>query len=111
MIDKPLPEALTFDDVLPLDAQSDINIDLNGPTLGSGYDRVAVTSQVALNGTLTVSSSFTPSVGARFTIMTFPSYTGGFSDIFLPGIGPGLDLNIEVLATVFPILDRLKSRL
>ncbi len=48
---------------------STAKIELNGTTVGTQYDQLAVTGTVSLNGTLTVSLGYTPTVGQAFTII------------------------------------------
>jgi fibronectin-binding autotransporter adhesin len=52
------------------DSGSNFNLELNGATVGGGYDQLNVTGTVNLGGaTLNISLGFTPSVGAAFTIV------------------------------------------
>jgi Tol biopolymer transport system component len=63
---------------------STLNIELDGPTVGTEYDRLNLSGNVTLNGSLVVTRSFTPNLGDRFAIMTFANRTGQFSSVTLP---------------------------
>jgi len=51
-------------------AGSTFSVELNGTTVGTEYDRLAVAGAVTLGGTLSVSLGFTPSLGSIFTILS-----------------------------------------
>ncbi len=57
---------------LTLSSTSNFNVDLNGATLGSGYDQATVTGSVSITGSnlkITLGSGFTPS-NQRFVIVS-----------------------------------------
>ena len=68
---------------LTLNSGSFTNIELGGTTLGTQFDHVNVTGQLALGGTLAVSliNNFTPQSGEAFEILNWPQggLTGKFS--------------------------------
>src|SRR5262249_46555630 len=66
--------------LLSLPAGTNLNIDLNGTTAGSGFDQVNVTGNATLGGNLNVSVGFVPAVGNTFTILqTTGTVTGTFA--------------------------------
>jgi fibronectin-binding autotransporter adhesin len=68
------------------------NIDIAGTVLGSGYGQVAVSGAATLSGALNVAlNAFTPILGQTFTVMTYASKTGVFSQLNLPGLTTGLE--------------------
>ncbi len=62
-----------------------LNVTVGGTALGSEYSRLEVTGTASLSGTLTVDliNSFTPKVGASFTILSAKSITGTFSTQYI----------------------------
>ncbi|QDT84252.1 LamG-like jellyroll fold domain-containing protein [Gimesia chilikensis] len=55
---------------LTLDADADLNVEINGTTAGSEYDQIQVTGEVDLTGaTLNISSSFTAAAGDQFLLI------------------------------------------
>ena len=53
-------------------ANADLTIDIGGPTVGTGYDQLAVSGAITLGaglGTLTVNSAYTPVSGDQFIIV------------------------------------------
>lgn len=55
---------------LTLDADADLNIEINGTNAGSEYDKIQVTGEVDLTGaTLNISSSFTAAAGDQFLLI------------------------------------------
>ncbi len=54
-----------------LSAGSTLRIELNGPTAGTGYDRLQVANVATINGaTLALQTNFAPAFGAQFLILT-----------------------------------------
>ncbi|HEX9692439.1 MAG TPA: Ig-like domain-containing protein, partial [Gemmatimonadales bacterium] len=86
------PGILTITGNAPLGSTSSLNIELGGTTAGTGYDRLAVSGAVTLDGSLVVDtiSAFAPAEGNSFAIMTFASRTGTFSSITFPNT-PGVN--------------------
>ncbi len=62
-------------------------VDINGTTLGTGFDRLAVSGTATLNGALNVISPFTPGLGNTFLVLTAATRTGSFSST--TGLSPG----------------------
>ncbi|QDT21307.1 LamG-like jellyroll fold domain-containing protein [Gimesia chilikensis] len=55
---------------LTLDADADLNIEINGTTAGSEYDQIQVAGELDLTGaTLNISSSFTAAAGDQFLLI------------------------------------------
>ncbi|MBN73504.1 MAG: hypothetical protein CME32_29975 [Gimesia sp.] len=55
---------------LTLDADADLNVEINGTNAGSEYDKIQVTGEVDLTGaTLNISSSFTAAAGDQFLLI------------------------------------------
>jgi hypothetical protein len=77
---------------LPQGASSTCNIELSGPTVGTEYDQLNVSGLATLNGTLNVITSFTPTLGQTFTVLTFGSVEGSFATITGLDLGAGLTL-------------------
>ena len=125
------PGVLSADNT-SLSAGSTLRIELNGPTAGTGYDRLQATTVATIAGaTLALQTNFAPAFGAQFVILTnaagtfagLPqgatiisngirfhiSYTGGDgNDVTLtvdapPSIGPLTDRTILENQTLGPI--------
>jgi fibronectin-binding autotransporter adhesin len=60
-----------------------LDIEINGTTAGAKYDQLKVTQAATLGGTLNIAlgSSFTPTVGQTFTILTASSVTDQFATV------------------------------
>jgi hypothetical protein len=71
-------------------------IEIGGTTVGTQYDRLAVTGNISLSGALALSTinGFTPTAGQSFTILTYTgTRTGTFSSVTgdnLDGLSQGL---------------------
>jgi hypothetical protein len=57
------------------------NVEIGGATVGSDYDRLAVSAAAALTGSINISltNNFRPTLGSMFTILTFASHAGDFA--------------------------------
>ncbi len=77
------PGTLTIYGVYTQGAGATLNIELGGTTPGTGYDQLAVHGAVTLAGTLNVSAinGFVPLNGNQFTVLTYNSRTGMFTQI------------------------------
>ncbi|QEL16368.1 beta strand repeat-containing protein [Limnoglobus roseus] len=59
-----------------------LSVTLNGTSPGGGYDQLAATGPVALNGaTLTVATPFAAPPGSQFTIVSAPALSGTFAGL------------------------------
>jgi hypothetical protein len=65
-----------------------LEIELDGPAAGTGFDVLAVTGSAGLGGTVAVDRTFEPALGDAFTFLTAATLTGEFAT--LTG-GGGLD--------------------
>lgn len=67
-------------------ADATLRMDINGPTLGSEYDRLSVTGMIDLNGTLSIDAgSYQPQIGDEFLILgSAIGISGVFNQIDLP---------------------------
>ncbi len=75
------PGLLTINGTYTQLAGGAFNIEIGGPTVGTDYDRLAVSGMATLAGTINISlaSNFKPTVGSMFTILTFTSHAGDFA--------------------------------
>jgi hypothetical protein len=72
-------------------ASGAFSVEIGGLTVGTQYDRAAITGAATLNGTLNIAliNAFEPNLGDSFTIMTFGSRTGDFTTVNGTNIGNG----------------------
>jgi hypothetical protein len=77
------------------------NIEIGGTTPGTEHDQVTVSQDFVANGTLNVIilPAYTPTLNDRFTVLTYASRTGEFSDTLGTDLGGGLVMNLEWGAT------------
>jgi autotransporter-associated beta strand protein len=62
--------------IVALGAAMTFAVDVNGPTAGTGYDRLAVSTQIAIgNAALLLTRGYTPAANATFTIIDNASTT------------------------------------
>jgi hypothetical protein len=68
-----------------------LSIEIGGLTVGTQYDRLAISGSATLAGTLNVTliNPFTPTTGNTFQFMTFASRSGDFATKNLPNPGSG----------------------
>lgn len=85
-------------------AQGTLEIDFGGTTVGEDYDRLAVTGEAVLGGTLRLGlvDGHVPVIGESYTILTAGSVVGTFGTVEEP---PDVELDVgyagtEVTATV-----------
>jgi cyclophilin family peptidyl-prolyl cis-trans isomerase len=78
-----------------------LEMQLAGETAGSLYDQLNVTGAASLSGQLRVGllSSFKPSAGDTFNLITAGSLTGSFSTASLPVLRSGLAWDLQQSAT------------
>jgi hypothetical protein len=74
---------LTVADTYTQQSTGALDIQINGASAGTNYDVLKVTQTATLGGTLniTLGSSFTPSVGETFTILTASSVSDTFATV------------------------------
>jgi hypothetical protein len=72
---------LTVNGALRLGSSADVNIEIGGSTVGTGYDQIKVLGAATLSGTLNVDviNSYVPNIGDNFPVITYNSRTGVFS--------------------------------
>jgi autotransporter-associated beta strand protein/predicted outer membrane repeat protein len=104
------PAIVTFGGDVEIGTSATTVIELAGAAPGTGYDRMAVTSNIILGGTLNIVTlgGFIPAEGAVFDIITAGSRTGTFNQVNLPTI-PGREL--RVVYTTSGVQVRVKSSL
>jgi hypothetical protein len=56
-----------------------LNMEIVGPTPGTGYSQLNISGTATLNGTLNIALGFTPFFGETFVILTYASETGSFA--------------------------------
>lgn len=91
------PGILTVEGDLVLDEGSTLEIGLAGTEAGAEHDRLVVTGQLTLGGSLVVQleDGFTPSFGDQFMVLTWGSRAGDFAGIQLPTLFDGLEWDVE----------------
>ena len=77
------------------------NVEIGGLTVGSQYDRLAISGAATLGGALNISlyGGYEPDLGDTFTIMTFGSRSGDFATVTGSNIGNGKMFQKTVNAT------------
>ena len=75
------PGLLTINGTYTQTSAGALNIEIGGPTPGTGYDRLAVSGAATLNGAINISlvNNFRPTLGSMFTVMTFASHVNDFT--------------------------------
>jgi hypothetical protein len=94
------PGVMAFGGDVSFGPFASVAIELAGATPGSEYDRLVVTGDLALDGTLEVSliGGFIPSVGQSFNILDWGGLAGTFSSLTLPALS-GVTWNTSQLYT------------
>ncbi len=82
------PGTLTISGSLSLSATAVITIDV---TSASGFDKLNVTGNAALNGKLVLnfSNGYAPKQGDSFKFVTSPNASGAFANVEIKGLAPG----------------------
>jgi fibronectin-binding autotransporter adhesin len=75
------PGILTIDGDFGQTSGGVLRVELNGTTVGTGYDRLAVTGTASLGGTLQLITGFSPTSTDTFSVLTAASRTGSFSAV------------------------------
>jgi autotransporter-associated beta strand protein/T5SS/PEP-CTERM-associated repeat protein len=83
------PGVLNLAGGVTFNSGSNLDLELNSATLGSGYDQLKVTGTAALNGNLNVTLGFTPSPTDTFAVVSATTVTGTFANT------PGNHLNLS----------------
>ncbi len=101
------PGILSITGDMPQGRQSIINVDLDGATVGTGYDQLNVSGAATLNGELNIKAGFVPTVGNTFTVLTYGSRSGTFANITGLDVGGGVTLqpqwnanSLDLVATI-----------
>jgi hypothetical protein len=81
-----------------LGAANTLTMELGGATPGSGHDTITINGVINLGGTLSVTTinGFAPAAGDRFDLFE-GAMAGTFSNVVLPGLGPGLVWDVSEL--------------
>jgi len=75
------PGILTITGDVPFSATAELAIEITGPTVGDDYDRLVVTGQADLAGTLTVDlDAYVPDPGQSFVILAAGGLVGTFDN-------------------------------
>jgi hypothetical protein len=75
------PGLLTITGAYAQSATGALNFEIGGPTVGTDYDRLAISGAATLDGTVNISlvNNFAPTLGSMFTVMTFASHVNDFA--------------------------------
>lgn len=86
-------------------ASGTLDLDVGGTTVGTGFDRLAVSGAASLNGTLALGlvSGFQPTLGQTFDVMTYPSRTGSFATVTGTDFGNGLGFQASLGTTALTL--------
>ena len=103
------PGILTASNLNTTPAGSTVQIELGGTTPGTAHDKVTVSGQATLGGTLELSlvNGFAPTNGDTFTILSANSISGAFSNVVVPA-GRAMNVSysptsVVVTATAAPL--------
>jgi hypothetical protein len=93
--------AVTFDNAPFTTGGPALQIEIAGTTAGTQYDRLNVTGQLSLAGTLQVAltDGFSPAAGNSFDILNWSTLSGTFAALQLPALGGGLSWTTSALYT------------
>ncbi|HEY4233078.1 MAG TPA: PEP-CTERM sorting domain-containing protein [Lacipirellulaceae bacterium] len=91
-------------------ADGKLEVELNGTTLGTAYDQLAVSGNMALNGALDITFGYTPHAGDSFDILDWGTRSGAFGVFNFPTL-TGLRFDVSQLYTtgVLTILTKLPA--
>ncbi len=80
------PGILTISGNLPWNSGARFDVEMNGFTAGTNYDRLVLSSPVSLNGIIRAEliNGFFPKKDDAFTVLTYPSRTGSFTTLDNP---------------------------
>jgi hypothetical protein len=96
-----LPGQLSIAGTYTQNALGSLNISIGGLTVGTQYDRLAVSNGVSLNGKLILKriNGFLPAIGNSFTILTGSARSGTFSTVTGLSINSGEHFQVNYLPT------------
>ncbi len=97
--DSPSDVQITGD--VSLGTAATLILELAGTTLGTEYDHLNITGNLAADGTLDIQllNNFAPTFGDTFDLLDFGSLTGTFDAINLPSLAGGLSFDTSSLLT------------
>ncbi|MGE0160572.1 MAG: LamG-like jellyroll fold domain-containing protein [Gemmatimonadales bacterium] len=98
------PGVLTWLGTVPMAPNGSIEIEIDGPAAGSGFDQLNVSAQLILNGngTLDMSgSTYAAFFGDRFPIISYGERQGDFADVIFPNIS-GVTFDTLTVVTQSP---------
>ena len=75
---------------LTLGPASTLEIELNGLSAGTQYDRLVVSADLVLHGTLSLLLGYSPVAGDTFDILDWGTLAGTFDTLHLPALGSSL---------------------
>ncbi len=89
------PGVLRITGACPLTPTSQLQIEIGGTAPGTGFDQLAVTGAVSVDGSLAVTlvNGFTPALGQSFPVLTAGSMSPGF--FTMTGLDVGSDLQLQ----------------
>jgi len=101
------PGILSIAGSLPQDTGSTIDLEINGLIAGTQYDRLQVSGQADIAGSINVAVGFSPAIGDSFTVMTYGS-RGASAVKAVTGLdlGGGLTLDTVWTATELALVVR-----
>jgi hypothetical protein len=94
------PASVTFGGNVMLCGGNDTTMEIGGTLAGSGHDKITVTGQLSLDGTLDVTliNSYVPTGGSVFDLFSAGSMTGTFATVNLPAV-TGMNWDTSTLYT------------
>lgn len=95
------PGQLTINGDYQQTSAGNLNIEIGGTVAGSDFDRLDITGQAILAGSLNISlvNGFVPPAGSSFTILTFASRVGDFDTVTGLALGNGRSFQLVYDAT------------
>jgi hypothetical protein len=86
---------LTVNGAFRMVGVGEVNIEVGGPTAGSGYDQLRVLGTATFSGTLNVAviNGYVPNIGDNYPVITYNSRTGAFSAYTGLVLGNGRSFN------------------
>jgi len=95
------PAAVSVSGDLAFGPDATLTMELGGLTVGTQYDQLNISGDLAADGTLAVKllGGFTPQAGEEFDLLNFGSLDGAFDSISLPALASGLSWDTSGLYT------------